>query len=118
MKYPNSDKQKDFMGKPCYFDGEYYRDYGKKKISTNKHPMLDSFINDQESIPVKWKIQNHATQAGWIVGFGFVFNGTIEKEIDYKYFRATKRINYVRVRATPTSKELKIPFRNIRFKSG
>jgi len=121
LKLPKQNNQKYFMGKICSFSGEYYRDYKKKKIGSNPTRFGSGFENT-ETIPVKWSIQKHIQQTGWIVGFGFCFNGTIEKEgsgdFAFKYFRAKKRVNYVRVRVTPMGKELKIPLSCIKIVKG
>jgi len=117
MKYPKTNDQKYFMGKPCLFTGEYCRVYKKKRISNNPN----GFGGEPEEVintPIKWEVQKHKEMCGWIVGFGFCFNGTIVKEgegdFSFSYFRAKKRVNYVRVRVTPQGKELKIPLSYIK----
>ncbi len=113
MKYPKKIDQDVFMGKKCLFNGEYYRDYLKKQVTRSS--MYDSYY--EESIPVKWKKTKLKDKEGWITGFGYCYNGVIKKNIDERYFHADKRVNYVRVRTSPESKELKIPIENIRFKT-
>lgn len=116
MKYPKKADQAELMGLKCSFDAEYYRSYLKKKIGVHSTVFLDDAVNT-ETIPVKWKKQKHKIQTGWIIGFGFCFDGFIIKEgfgdLAYKYFRSTKRINYVKVRINTTGPELKIPAYNI-----
>ena len=112
MKLPNKIDQKDFMCKKCYFDGEYCREYG---LAKEKYSEFSTYKDSK--VPVKWRISKHAVSEGWIVGFGFVFNGSIIKQDGDKYFKKSKRVNYVRVRTTPTSKELKIPLKNIRLQN-
>ena len=84
MKLPSKVNHTQFMGKRCSFTAEYYRDYGKEKTDYMQE------VGYTRKVPVKWKIQKHKTVKGWIVGFGFVFNGVIETEMDmgenYKCF--------------------------------
>lgn len=108
MRYPAKNKQEQLMGRRCTFNKEYIRSYKRKKIVLNKE-----LGGDDELVPVKWEIcKGWKEETGFIVGFGFCFNGTLHKNgIDQglKYFVATKRVNYVRVRKTVSSRELKIP---------
>lgn len=125
MKHPKQSDMVPFMGKKCRFiKGKLYRCYFKKQIKgrTISDPFYDNKFGHAEEIPVKWKPSNHTPligfTVGWIVGFGFCFNGSICKEAredgGNNYFRSTKRINYVRVRLTPNSKEIKILAKNIK----
>lgn len=106
MKIPKQKFQENYMGKLCYFSAEYIRTYLKKKVVS---------ISYDEKIPVRWKIQKHKQQTGWIVGFGFCFDGTITGHggNDYTTFDDRKRVNYVKVRTTPTSPERKVPIESI-----
>ncbi len=125
MKHPKKKDMIPFMGKLCRFvKGELCRTYLKKQIKgrTVFDPFFDNVHGHGEKTPVRWKIAQFTPKVGfttgWIVGFGFCFNGYICKESredgGYKYFRSTKRIDYVRVRLTPTGKEIKVPAKNIK----
>lgn len=126
MKHPKQVDMVKFMGKPCrYIGGDLHRTYLKKKIngrSINDPFSIDDTQGYSEESPVRWKASKVTPKigftAGWIVGFGFCFDGSICKESaedgGYKYFRSTKRHNYVRVRLTPTSKEIKVLAKNIK----
>jgi len=108
MKYPKKADQDVCMGRRCVFTAEYYRDYLKNQN------VIGSLCNEIKT-PVKWRKQKHLQQFGWVVGFGFVFNGHILKDISYKRFKSTKMVKYVRVRKTPSGPELKIPPQNIQI---
>lgn len=111
MKFPKKIHQELYMGKKCTFTHELYRDYGKEKNIGNTE------FGVTRTVPVKWSKYELQKNSGWIVGFGFCFNGTIVTEVglgeNCKYFRASKRVNYVRVRETPTGRELKVPINSI-----
>lgn len=113
MRFPKQSNQPDYMGKKCEFTAELYRDYGRERSEGN------SEFGTTRKVPVKWKKINHPKipKIGWIVGFGFCFNGTLCTDTglgeNCKYFTATKRVNYIRVRQTPTGQELKIPAANL-----
>ncbi len=109
MIFPKKGKQEKLMGKECTFNGKYYRDYGRKKVHVN----MNIFGSYSESIPVKWKVSKCPPTKGWIVGFGFCFNGSIETDPEGNYFSASKRINYVKVKISPTGKEIKVPAHNL-----
>lgn len=111
MKLPKQKFQKNYMGKTCEFTKELIRIYDKKKITDHN---LGFFGHQNfESCGVKWKAQGYKKKTGWIVGFGWSYEGSIEKDGNDKYFNATKRVNYVRVRTTPTGSEIKVPMNNI-----
>ena len=118
MIHPKKAEQHKYMGKRCSFTAFYYRGYLKKKIGVNSSVFLDSEINT-ETVPVKWKKQKHKLKFGWIVGFGFCFNGSIEKEgsgqSSYKYFKPTNRVDYVSVRTSTAGKEIKVSAYDLRL---
>lgn len=120
MKYPKQIDQKNYMGKPCWFTGEYCRTYGKEIVTYKVNPCFDTYKYPISKISVKWRIQSHLKQVGWIVGFGFVFNGTLHihrhTSGDAKFFKSSKRVNYVRVRVYPQGPELKIPLSKIKLR--
>lgn len=111
MKHPKKADQAELMGLKCSFNAEYYRDYGKEKSEYGHE------FGHVRKTPVKWKKQKHKQKTGWIVGFGFCFDGTLKSEVslgeDYKYFVSSKRVDYVRVRLTTTGPEIKVPAINI-----
>lgn len=125
MKHPKKADMAKFMGCKCRFiDGELHRTYLKKKvdgISPNKVHFLDDRHGYAERVPVRWKSSKYTPKVlftvGWIVGFGFCYNGTIHKDSvqdgGHKYFQADKMIHYVRIRLTPTGKEIKVLAKNI-----
>lgn len=108
MKHPKQINQHNYMGKKCEFIAELYRDYGKERNEGNTE------YGTMRRVPVKWRKIKHPkiSKTGWIVGFGFCFNGTLCTDTGLgevgKYFDPVTRVNYVRVRQTPSSKELKI----------
>ena len=119
MKHP---KQKDmnlFIGKKCKFiKGQLIRNYLKKKIKSDELIIEEA---SHEETPVKWKPSQFTPkigyEEGWIVGFGFCFDGSIIKQAfvcgGNAYFSPTKQIKYVRVRLSPTAKEIKVLASNI-----
>ena len=121
-------KQKDmitYMGKLCRFvKGEFHRTYGRKQIKgkTISDPFYSNIMGYPEIVPVKWKTAQFTPKigftTGWIVGFGFCFDGSITKQGmgdgSWKTFKSTKRHNYVRIRLTPTGKEIKVLAKNIK----
>jgi len=113
MKFPKQKEQDKYMGRLCSFNAELYKDYGKEKSKENED------FGVTRTVPVKWIKCKPQKSSGWIVGFGFCFNGTLCTETNlgpgYKYFRASKRVNYVRVRTTPMGKELKVPTSSIKL---
>lgn len=115
MRFPKQINQHNYMGKKCEFTAELCRDYGKERSEDNIE------FGTLRKVPVKWKKINNPkiSKTGWIVGFGFCFDGTLCTEVglgeNSKYFSPTKRVNYVRVRQTPTGQELKIPATNLKL---
>lgn len=123
MKHPKKADMIPFMGKKCRFvKGELHRCGGRKKVKGKEVDEFSyTYAGYPEETPIKWKTDNFTPTIGftfgWIVGFGFCFDGAIIKQGfgdgAYKFFKATKRIDYVRVRLTPTSKEIKVLAKNI-----
>ena len=111
MKQPKKIEMENYMGKRCNFTGEYYRVHLKTHQTIN--PNISGY---DEETKVVWRIEKlYHKKEGWIVGFGYVFNGKVcqDAEDGYRYFQFDKRVNYVRVRVTAMSPELKIPLSKI-----
>jgi hypothetical protein len=120
MEYPKKADMIPFMGKKCRFIGtELVRHYLKKQIKSGD-PMFSDLLGYREDVPVRWKSANYTPKigftVGWIVGFGFCFDGTIIKDSsdEYKHFKSSKMIHFVRVRLTPSGRERKVLAKNIR----
>lgn len=125
MKHPKQDEMALYVGRVCRFvKGELHRTYLKKQIKgvSISDPFYFNMHGHPEVTPVRWKTAEYTPKegftVGWIVGFGFCFDGSIIKQgmgaDAWKTFKASKRHNYVRVRLTPTGKELKILAKNIK----
>lgn len=125
MKHPKQADMMSFMGKMCRFiKGEFHRTYGRKQIKgvDVDDPFYFNTYGHPEVVPVKWKTDTFTPKEGftigWIVGFGFCFDGSIIKQGigdgAWKTFKSTKRHDYVRIRLTPTGKEIKILAKNIK----
>lgn len=89
------------MGKKAQFSAEYEKDY-----------------SDSEKIWVINKLPRK--EVGWIVGFSFCCDGTLQRESDmdipyaptynYNIWKSKKRNNYIAIRRTPTSPIIKVPY--------
>lgn len=94
---------------------EFYKYMGAKCTFTKYLERMRYDI--QKGTKIKWE-QVNFERSGWITGFGFVFNGTIKKapfeEGNYTYFEYKNRIDFVKVKITPTGKEYKIPFKYVK----
>jgi len=111
MKYP---KQKDmglFIGKKCRFIKSELCRIGLETTTNSGY----------ETTTIGWKSYDYTPPKGftegWIVGFGFCFDGAINKPmfgaVGGTYFSPKKQIKYVRVRKTPMGQEIKVLASNI-----
>jgi len=115
MKYPKQKDMATYIGMKCVFIGN-----GLERV--NKIETLETaFFSDislsthEKAIDYKWEdcygIKSKHKRNGWITGFGFCYDGKLYTES--KFFKKQKMVKYVKVKVTPTGKELKILPENI-----
>lgn len=115
MLFPKQKDMWEFIGNKCEFSQEYYRSSEKPE----SFPSLIAESSYKIVTPVEWKIYSpvyykEKPRTGWIVGFGWIYNGEITEEYgDQNQLINRTRINYVRIRTSPTGKEIKVPVDNV-----
>ena len=105
MKYPSKDEKIELMGKRCLISGSLYRD-----IQDKKHNPKVTWIHSPFKKCIKYPKYEPYKKEGWIIGFGFVFDGVICSGYygESNYFKHSVRKNVVFVRLTPDGKIIKV----------
>ena len=62
----------------------------------------------------EWIINKIEQRAGWIVGFGTIYNGNTILDLDSSYyFNKTKTLKIIKISFTPNSKPVNVPYDGI-----